>query len=271
MPKTETAKPATQPSSGLSFADAAEKLLRAHGKALTHKELAKRALQQKLVTTESQTPAITMHVAIRSDMKRRENRGEPQRFVFLGDGLFSLVDLEAGTPTAKAKTALEQIRESRREAADDLHKRLTEKNNGPNFELLVADLLVAMGYQGVEVIGGKDDQGVDIVCEKRDGVLKTRVAIQCKCKRLSSKVGPKDISTLRDNLSTYQCQQGILVTTTTLNDSAKQKALEAGKEPIHCIEHDELLDLFAEFEIGIRAEAVKFYQVDASKYDFLKA
>lgn len=43
-----------------------------------------------------------------------------------------------------------------------------------------------MGYQGVEVIAGKDDQGVDIVCEKRDGLLKTRVAIQCKCKAVSS-------------------------------------------------------------------------------------
>jgi hypothetical protein len=270
MAKSEAAGPAPEQTSGLSFADAAETLLRSAGKPLTHKELAKRALAQKLVTTESQTPAITMHVAIRSDMKRRQHRGEPQRFLFLGDGLFNLVDLATGSPTAKAKTALEQIRESRREAADDLHKRLTEKNNGPNFELLVADLLVAMGYQGVEVIGGKDDQGVDIVCEKRDGVLKTRVAIQCKCKALSSKIGPKDVSTLRDNLSTYQCQQGILVTTTTLNETAKQKALESGKEPIHFIEHDELLDLFAEYEIGIRAEPVKFYQVDASKYDFLK-
>ena len=135
---------------------------------------------------------------------------------------------------------------------------------------MVADLLVAMGYQAVEVIGGKDDQGVDIVCEKRDGVLKTRVAIQCKCKALNQKIGPKDVSTLRDNLSTYQCQQGIVVTTTTLNDVAKQKAQEAGKEPVHFIEHDELLDLFAEYEIGIRAEPVKFYQLDASKYDFLK-
>jgi len=29
---------------------------------------------------------------------------------------------------------------------------------------MVADLLVAMGYQDVQVIGGKDDQGVDILC-----------------------------------------------------------------------------------------------------------
>ena len=64
--------------------------------------------------------------------------------------------------------------------------------------------------------------------ERHGAVLKTRVAIQCKCKTVSSKVGPKDISTLRDNLSTYRCQQGILVTTTSLNDTAKQKALESG-------------------------------------------
>lgn len=268
--KPAPADPVKETASSLSFADAAEKLLRAAGKPLSHKELAKRAMAQKLVATESQTPHISMHVGIRSDMKRREQRGEPQRFLFLGDGLFSLVDLEAGSPTEKAKTALEQIRESRREAADDLHKRLTAANNGPNFELMVADLLVAMGYQAVEVIGGKDDQGVDIVCEKRDGVLKTRVAIQCKCKATNLKIGPKDVSTLRDNLSTYQCQQGILVTTTTLNDVAKQKALESGKEPIHFIEHDELLDLFAEYGVGIRSEPVRFYQVDASKYDFLK-
>lgn len=189
--KPAVAHAAAKPASSLSFADAAEKLLRAEGKPLSHKELAKQAMAQKLVATESQTPHISMHVGIRSDMKRREQRGEPQRFSFLGNGFFSLVDLETGSPTKKAKTALEQIRESRREAADDLHKRLTAKNNGPNFELMVADLLVAMGYQAVEVIGGKDDQGVDIVCEQRDGVLKTRVAIQCKCKGTSSKVGPK--------------------------------------------------------------------------------
>jgi HJR/Mrr/RecB family endonuclease len=263
-------KKAVAPTESLSFADAAERLIRAAQKPLSHKELAKRAIAQGIVQTESGTPDISMHVSIRSEMKRREQRGEPQRFVFLGGGLFSLVDLVAGTPTEKTKSALDQVRESREEATADLFKKLTADNNGGNFELMVADLLVAMGYQAVEVIGGKDDQGVDILCEKRDGVLKTKIAIQCKCKSLSQKIGPKDISTLRDNLSTYQCQQGILVTTTELNDVAKAKAKEAGKEPVFFIEHDELLDLFAEYGIGVRSEPLKFYQLDASKYDFLK-
>lgn len=70
----------------LSFVDVAEKILREARKPLTHKELAKRAIEQKLVQTESETPDISMHVSIRGEMKRRETRGEPQRFVFLGNG-----------------------------------------------------------------------------------------------------------------------------------------------------------------------------------------
>src|SRR5262245_57292245 len=253
----------------LSFADAAELLIRRAQKPLSYKQLTKIALDEKLIETQSETPAITMHVALRSDMKRREQRGEPQRFIFLGDGQFSLVDLVAGPPSQKTKSALDQVRESRLAAAQDVYKRLTASNRGENFELMVSDLLVALGYQGVEVIGGRDDQGVDIICEKRDGVLKIRVAIQCKCKALTNKIGPKDVSTLRDNLSTYQCQQGILMTTAELNEAAKAKAKETGKEPIHFIEHGEILDLFAEHGIGIRSESLKFYQLDASKYDFL--
>ncbi|MFN0181132.1 MAG: restriction endonuclease [Gemmatimonadales bacterium] len=254
----------------LTLTDAAERILRDEGKPLSYKDLAKRAIAKKLVQSGSETPHISMHVSIRSEMKRRETRGEPQRFVFLGNGLFSLVDLVAGPPTQKTKSALDQVRDSRSEASKQLYDKLVAENNGPNFETMVADLLVAMGYQDVQVIGGKDDQGVDIVCERREGVLKTRIAIQCKCKNLNSKVGPKDVSTLRDNLSTYQCQQGILVTTSVLNETAKAKAKEASKEPVHFIEHAELLDLFAEHGIAIRSENLRYYQLDVSQYDFLK-
>jgi len=90
----------------LSFADAAERLIREAQKPLSYKELTKRALGDKLIETQSETPAITMHVALRSDMKRREQRGEPQRFIFLGDGQFSLVDLVSGPPSQKTKSAL---------------------------------------------------------------------------------------------------------------------------------------------------------------------
>ena len=131
----------------LSFADAAEFLIRRAQKPLSYKALTRIALDEKLIETQSETPAITMHVALRSDMKRREQRGEPQRFIFLGDGQFSLVELVAGTPSQKTKSALDQVRESRLAAAQDVYKRLTARNRGENFELMVSDLLVALGWK----------------------------------------------------------------------------------------------------------------------------
>jgi hypothetical protein len=266
----QPAKAAAAAPAHLSYVDAAEAVIREEGKALKYSTIATRAIAKGLLQTEAKTPKISMHVSLRSEIKRREARGEPQRFLFLGNGLFTLMELVTGAPTEKTKSAVESVKESRAEAGQVLYQRLTDTNQGSNFETMVADLLLAMGYENVGVIGGKDDQGVDIICEKRDGIVTTRIAIQCKCKAKTNKIGPKDVSTLRDNLSTYQCQQGILITTSELNAEAQAKAKEPGKVPIHYIEHGELLDLFAEYGIGLRSEQVAYFRVDASQYDFLK-
>jgi restriction endonuclease Mrr len=212
-----------------------------------------------------------MYVSLRTEIKRRAERNEPQRFVFHGNGLFGLKDLAGPPIPVKTKTALEEVRESRGRACQLLFEQLTKGNHGSEFETMVSDLLLEMGYQNVNVIGGSDDHGVDIICEKREGVMVERFAIQCKCKSLNNKIGPKDISTLRDNLSTYQCQKGILITTSELNKDAKEKAKESGKEPIHYIERDETLDLFAAHGIGIKSETLKYFELDSSEYAFLKS
>jgi restriction endonuclease Mrr len=254
----------------LSFVDAAEYVLREESKPLKYSDLTAKAIKKGLVLSEAKNPETGMYVSLRSEINRRELRAEPQRFVFLGNGMFQLAELMAGDSGKKTKTATEQIKDSRRDASQELYRRLTDTDHGEQFEAMVGDLLIKMGYQNVQIIGGKDDQGVDILCEKRDGVVTTRFAFQCKCKSLKNKIGPKDISTLRDNLSTYQCQRGILVTTSQLNEEAKTKAKEAGKEPIQFIEHEEILDLFTENGIGIRTESLRHYQLDATQYDFLK-
>ncbi len=253
----------------LSYADAAEQVLREKKKPLSYRDIAKHAVASGVLISGSQTPEISMHVSLQTEIRRRDQRGEPQRFVFLGNGMFALVEQIAGAKTEKTRSAIDQVKDSRDDAKKALYEALTATNQGSGFELMVSDLLVAMGYEEVEVIGGKDDQGVDILCEKHDGIIRTRIAIQCKCKNKSTKIGPRDVSTLRDNLSSYQCQQGILVTTTTLNDDAKNKAKEPGKEPIQYIEHDGILDLFAQYRIGMRVEELNYFQMDASAYDFL--
>ncbi len=254
----------------LSFVDAAERVLQTEGKPLTYREITKRATEKRYIQSQGKTPESTMYVAVRGEIERRSKRGEPSRFIFLGKGIFTLAELAPGANTKKTQSAIEGVRQSRAEACGQIYKALTAKNQGDNFEKMVGDLLIEMGYANVEVIGGHDDQGVDIVCEKRDGVFVTRIAVQCKCRSLKKEVGPKDVSTLRDNLSTYQCQSGIIITTSHLNSDAIDKAKEAGKEPIHFIEHDEILDLFAEHSVGVKSEIVRYFQVDTSTYDFLK-
>lgn len=253
----------------LSYTDAAEQLLRAAGKPQKYSDLMTEALARGLVESDAQRPSVSMYIALRNEIDRRDKAQEKQRFVFQGKGIFDLADRFIGEVAKKTKSALDQIKASREEAKMALYDALTSKNSGDHFEAMVADLLIKMGYSDVQVIGGKDDQGVDIICSKRNGISLVRYAIQCKCKKLQNEIGPKDISNLRDNLSTYQCQEGVFVTTSRLNDAAKKKAREAGKELIQSIEHDEILELFAEHQVGIRAETIRFYQVDASSYEFL--
>lgn len=253
-----------------SFTDAAHVIMAEAGRPMHYAEITEKAIADAMIVTEGKTPQISMYIALRNDIKRRGEKGQPQRFLFLGAGQFSLSSVLLAAATKEEKSVFQKVSDSRAEACALLYQRLTAKNQGDNFELLVSDLLVSMGYEDVEVIGGKDDQGVDIICSKRDGLSRTRIAVQCKCKALKNEIGPKDISNLRDNLSTYQCQTGVFVTTSRLNDAAQAKATEAGKERIHCIEHDELLDLFAEHKVGLKAEPVVYFQVDGDQYDFLK-
>jgi restriction endonuclease Mrr len=255
---------------GLSYTDSAERVLEKAGKQLKYTEIVDTAIKGGLLKTESQTPSISMYVSLRDEIKRREQRQEKQRFVFRGKGYFDLFSRVRGEPAKKTQSALDQIKNSRDEAMKELFSRLIARDTGTHFEAMVGDLLIAMGYADVDVIGGKDDQGVDIICSKRDGLSVTRYAIQCKCKKLNNQIGPKDISNLRDNISSYQCQQGIFITTSYLNDTAKQKAKEAGKEPIQTIEHEGIMSLFADYEIGITKEPISYYQIDESTYDFLR-
>ena len=207
----------------LSFCDSAEKVLDKAGEALKYSDIATRAIKDGLLETDSQTPPVSMYVSLRAEIKRREKNQEKQRFVFLGNGYFDLFSRVRGEPAKKTQSALDQIKNSRDEAIKELFNRLTTVDSGAHFEAMVSDLLIAMGYTDVEVIGGKDDQGVDIICSKRDGLSVTRYAIQCKCKKLQNEIGPKDISNLRDNLSSYQCQQGIFITTSRLMTSPTKR------------------------------------------------
>ena len=98
--KAPTKKGQATPESkmALTFTDAAEKILREARKPLTHKQLAQKSIAEELVQTESETPEISMHVSIRSEMKRRELRGE------LGRGCWRLWGVRDGALSGERLT-----------------------------------------------------------------------------------------------------------------------------------------------------------------------
>jgi hypothetical protein len=94
------------------------------------------------------------------------------------------------------------------------------------FEHLVANLLKAQGYEGVEIVGGANDRGVDLICRDTDGSL---IAVQCKRydpKRPSGRVGAPVVQLLSAMALQRRAHRGILVTTATFTESARTQAYD---------------------------------------------
>jgi restriction endonuclease Mrr len=94
------------------------------------------------------------------------------------------------------------------------------------FERIVADLLKAQGYEGVEIGGGANDRGVDILCRDTDGSL---IAVQCKRydpNKPSGRVGAPVVQLLSAMALQRHAHRGILVTTATFTDSARKQAYD---------------------------------------------
>jgi hypothetical protein len=101
------------------------------------------------------------------------------------------------------------------------------------FEHLVADLLKAQGYEGVKIIGGANDRGVDILCRDTDGSL---IAVQCKRydpNKPSGRVGAPVVQLLSAMALQRRAHRGILVTTATFTASARKQAYDFDIELIN--------------------------------------
>lgn len=94
--------------------------------------------------------------------------------------------------------------------------RLIDSLSGREFELLVANLMVARGYRQVVVVGGPHDGGVDITAIHPSGL-----PIACQCKRWSTNVSE---SVVRDLIgavhSRYRGRYPYIVTTASLSKPA---------------------------------------------------
>jgi restriction system protein len=235
----------------LSFTDAGERILEAAGgKPMHYRDITRHALEHHMIETAGKTPEATMYAQILTEVKRRQRRGEQQRFMMLGKGMFSSAKWQA-------KGLTFQVEEANRKARKELLK--TTKDMPPgDFEDLIGRLLAAIGFEEVEVTSRTKDGGIDVRGTLVVGdVIRTRLAVQVK--RWKQNVQSPVIQQVRGSLGAHE--QGLIITTSDFSKGAREEAKRADATPVGLMDGEQLVALLVENEIGVRRTPLQLIEL----------
>lgn len=242
-----------QPAAGetLSFTDAAEKILDSvGGKPLHYLDITRHALEHRMLDTSGKTPEATMYAQILTEVKRRQRRGEQQRFMILGKGMISSAKWQA-------KGLAYQVEEANKKARKDLLKMVKAMNPG-EFEDMIGRLLAAIGFEEVEVTSRSNDGGIDVRGTLVVGdVIRTRLAVQVK--RWKHNIQSPVIQQVRGSLGSHE--QGLVITTSDFSKGAREEAERANTTPVGLLNGEQLVALLVENEIGVSKTPLQLIQL----------
>ncbi|MEM0029491.1 MAG: restriction endonuclease [Candidatus Nitrosocaldus sp.] len=129
-----------------------------------------------------------------------------------------------------ALTVLLAVRIHRRRKSKERIRRLTIERlrsmQPKEFEYTVADILRAMEYKDVRIVGGSGDLAVDITA--RHG--KDKVVVQCKRYTSKKVTSPEMQMFIGMMLTEYNARKGIYVTTSSFTQDAIELARRHGIE-----------------------------------------
>ena len=225
----------------LSFLDSAEQVLRESGsrEPLHYRSITEQALQQGLIRSEGRTPEATMYAGILTEIRRRETRGEPPRFVKHGRGK---VGLAAWQPTGITRLIEDNNREVRQTLLDR-----ARAVPPAEFESLVAELLAAIGFEDTNVTSTSKDGGIDVRGTLlAAGAVHIRMAVQAK--RWKHNIQAPVVQQVRGSLGAHE--QGLIITTSDFSNGAKTEATRPDAAPVALINGQQLAALLAEHQIG---------------------
>lgn len=216
----------------LTFADAAEEVLRRHSKGapMHYREITDLAVADELVEPGGQTPAASMNVAIRQDIKLQNLSSRDQRFRAHGRGMYSLslADDPLGGAIQRKNAA---VRGQLRERLAELHPRL--------FEEVIGELLTAVGYEDVEVTKYIGDGGIDVRATLTVGGV-TRVQTAIQVKRWAKNVSGRTVRELRGALGPHE--RGLIITLSRFTRDAMSDASSEIRMPISLVDGERLLE-----------------------------
>jgi restriction system protein len=247
--RKSTVQPASetpQLTSALTFNDAAEVVLEKHSnqQPMHYRDITEKILKLGLVHTEGQTPEATLYAQILTEIKRQLKRGESPRFVRHGKGYI-------GLRKWMGEGLAYEIQNHNAEVRKKLHQRLF-KISPAEFEALVAQLLVALGFEDVFVTQISNDGGIDVRGTLVVGeVIRTKMAIQVK--RWKKNVQSPIVQQVRGSLSAHE--QGLIITTSDFSKGASEEAQMSDKTPVALMNGEQFVALLVENDIGIQRTA----------------
>lgn len=229
----------------MSFTDAAATILDtfANKQPMHYRAITDKILELGLVNTQGQTPEATLYAQILTEISRNTKRGEVPRFVKHGRGLVGLQKW-AGEEDDLVRLIEKHNEEVKKELHARLHNMLPKE-----FEALVAQLLVALGFEDVTVTKISHDGGIDVRGTLVVGdVIRTRMAVQVK--RWKNKVQSPIVQQVRGSLGSHE--QGLIVTTGGFAKGAVEEAKQSDKTPIALMDGAQLVQLLIENDIGVQ-------------------
>jgi restriction system protein len=126
------------------------------------------------------------------------------------------------------------------------------------FENFSKRLLLAAGFQDVNVTGQSGDGGIDGA-----GILQINPLMSFKvlfqCKRYKGVVSSPQIRDFRGAMQ-GRADKGIIITTGTFTPDARKEAIRDGVPPIELVDGEKLIDMMEQLELGLKP--VKAYEID---------
>jgi predicted Mrr-cat superfamily restriction endonuclease len=127
------------------------------------------------------------------------------------------------------------------------------KLDDKEFEILVAHLLTALGFEGSEVTGKTGDGGVDAVGELNlSNLAKVKIFVQAKRYKHDSRISANTVRALRQAIP--RDGQGAFITTADFDRKASDVALDPQFPRIGLINGRQLVDLLVEHWSDIPSE-----------------
>lgn len=129
------------------------------------------------------------------------------------------------------------------------------------FEQVVKDLLIAIGYEDVLVTSPTNDKGVDVTAVSQQGITTVKEVIQVK-RFVKGNVGRPVLDSLRGSLHRFDAFQGSIITLSDFAQGAKDAAYEKGAAPITLINGEKLIDLLIQYNLVIKKKTFDYFVVD---------